>query len=117
MTTLTPYEIEVINLIEKGIITHVGKGNAVTSKYIISKMKERGYKINGAVVRNAMHYLRTVRKHFICGDNLGYYIASNAEEKEHQIKSLSSRIREITEVRDALIKIRTNKIQQESLSI
>lgn len=112
MTTLSPYELQIVDLIEKGLKTHVGKENAVTGRVIVQKLKAKGFKLNGGTVRSAVHYLRTVRKMMIVGDSFGYYLAANDEEILHQIKSLKSRIREITEVLDAITKTRSQMVKQ-----
>lgn len=113
MTTLSPYEIELVNRIQAGLEKCIGKSKAATSRFMVQKMKQEGFKkINDAKLRELIHYLRTERKVFICGDHRGFYVPRNDDEIQHQIKSLNSRIREITEVRDALVRINNNRFKQ-----
>jgi hypothetical protein len=98
MTKLPTYDMNLINLVEQGLNAHVGKVNAVTTKYIIDKMKLRGYELSGPKIREIIHYLRVKKKMNICGDSSGYYIASSQKELEQQIKSLRLRRDEIQEV-------------------
>jgi nucleoside-triphosphatase THEP1 len=105
---------QLLSKIHAGLSTKVGKGKAITSKEIVSKLKERGFKIDGAILREHIHELR-MRGHFICGDSSGYYLAANQIEAKKQISSLSSRIKQQEEVLTSLQKTYTNLFKQESL--
>jgi nucleoside-triphosphatase THEP1 len=106
---------QLLSKIHAGLSTKVGKGKAITSKEIVSKLKERGFKIDGAILREHIHELR-MRGHFICGDSSGYYLAANQIEAKKQISSLSSsRIKQQQEVLTSLQKTYTNLFKQESL--
>lgn len=109
-----------ITALKAGFKAHRGKRNAIISADIIAALKKVGFEgLSGAKIREHVHYLRTEEKLFICGDTSGYYIAENEIEADHQIASLTSRIREITEVRDSLKKIREAQINiaQQSLNL
>jgi len=105
---------QLLSKIHSGLSYRVGKDRAITSKEIISKLKERGFKIDGAILREHIHELR-MRGHFICGDSSGYYLAANQIEAKKQISSLSSRIKQQQEVLTSLQKTYTNLFKQESL--
>lgn len=117
MTTISAQDFQLADRIQSGLEKCVGKSKAANSKFMIRKLKDEGFKVNGSKIRELIHYLRTVRKIFICGDTNGYYVPSSFEEEELQIKSLTSRIREITEARDALLNIRKSKIKQEEMFV
>ncbi len=115
MTKLPTYDMNLINLVEQGLKAHVGKPNAVTTKYIIDKMQARNYQISAPKLREIIHYLRVKRKLNICGDSSGYYIAANQRELEQQIKSLRSRRDEIQEVYLAMFENYHNSVIQQKI--
>lgn len=109
-------DIKLANRIQDGMSRRIGKRWAITSKKMIEILKADGFtKVNDAKIREIMHYLRTERELFICADEKGYYTAQTAEERSHQIASLSSRIREIQEVKDALLRIMEKDTSQAQL--
>ena len=56
---LTEYERKVIlPIILEGLKTKIGKANAVTNKYIISRLRD-GYKIDAARLRKIINHIRT----------------------------------------------------------
>lgn len=101
-----------INLIAKGLSTKIGKANAITSRDIISAMRDRGYKITGAELREIIHELRVKRGMLICGDSSGYYMAKNEMESIQQIKSMKSRIKAIQEACNGLQKAHQETFKQ-----
>lgn len=115
MTKLPTYDFNLINLIEQGLKMHVGKANAVTTKYIIDKMKARDYHLSPSKLREIVHYLRVKKGMLICGDSNGYYLAANLIEIEIQLKSLKSRRDEIQEVYSAMSDNYKNSIKQEKI--
>ena len=103
-----------LSKIHSGLSYRVGKDRAITSEEIVLKLKERGFRINGAILREHIHELR-MQGHFICGDGSGYYMAANQIEAKEQISSLSGRIKQQQEVLTSLQKTYTNLFKQESL--
>ena len=56
---LTEYERKVIlPIILEGLKTKIGKANAVTNKYIISRLRD-SYKIDAARLRKIINHIRT----------------------------------------------------------
>jgi len=100
-----------------GLSLRIGKERAITSSKIIQELKvKRGYKnLTGATIRAHIHSLRTNERMFICGDSNGYYVPKNEIEATHQIKSLQSRIREMTEVAECLKESYRKKFSQTAL--
>lgn len=100
-----PIDIRMVDRVQDGLSRRIGKSLAITGKRIKAILKAEGYKgVSDSKIREVIHYLRTERGLFICAEETGYYMANTQEEREHQIASLSSRIREIQEVKDALIR-------------
>lgn len=93
---------DLLHDLRRGLETKIGKDNAITSQKICEALKNRGYNVNGATLRSHIHHLRTGEKMFICGDNSGYYVPKNEIEAENQIRSINSRIKELTEVAESL---------------
>lgn len=87
---------------------------ATIEKPLKSRFMERKYRISGVIIRQAVHYLRTVDKKPICSDTNGYFIARSRSEADHCIKSMRSRMREINKVAVALESI-FDKEEQGSL--
>jgi len=88
-------------LLLAGLSHRKGKGNAITSKKIVEALESKGITTNGAEIRENIAELRK-QGHFICGDNSGYYLASNEMEGKAQIKSMRSRVFEMLKVVSAL---------------
>lgn len=98
-----------------GLSHRIGKENAITSGKIIEALSKKGYYLTGAVIRAHIHYLRTYDKLFICGDSNGYYLPKNEIEATHQLRSLQSRIKEMTEVVECLKESYRKKFSQTAL--
>lgn len=105
-------DFKLADRIAEGLVRCTGKQKAACNKLIRMRLKKEGLIISAVKVREIIHYLRTERKMFICGDNNGYYVPVNDDERRHQINSMTSRIREITEARDAMIESHRCKIVQ-----
>ena len=91
--------------ITHGLSTKIGKEKAITNKAICKALKEQGYKISDTRLRKVVHYIRI--KNFVpllIATSKGYYVATEKQEVEIYIKSLSERINSINEVRNSLIK-------------
>lgn len=108
--TLDP---QIIALVVCGLKNHVGRANAITAREIIQKLKSQGHNLNNTTLWEIVRYLRMERGMFICSDGHGYYTPANDEERNHTINSLNSRIREIEDTRDALLKIKSEVKQAE----
>lgn len=100
-------------LILTGLKSHIGRENAITASEIVSKLRLKGYDINQTKLWEIVRELRTKDRIFICADGKGYYLPASEDEKDHQIKSLQSRRREIQETLDALESIKSNVKQPE----
>jgi len=91
--------------IADGLSTKIGKEKAITNKAICKALKDKGYKISDTRLRKVVHYIRI--KNFVpllIATSKGYYVATEREEVETYIKSLSERINSISEVKNSLIK-------------
>lgn len=115
MTHYSPSELQVIDRIQVGLERCVGKKKAASTKFIIGKLKAEGIDITGPKLREYIHYLRKYRKMFIVGDDAGYYLAEKYDERVRQIKSLKSRINEITEVYEALLSCHKSQNKQQEI--
>lgn len=115
MITLSQYDIVLADRIQSGLQKCVGPKKAAKSRIILKRLKAQGYKVNSTKIREIIHYLRTQRKMFICGDSSGYYVPSDDQDAQKQIRSMLSRIREIKEATDALVDIRMNNFKQAEL--
>lgn len=112
-----PPDISLINRIEQGLTRCKGKRLAITAPKIMAKLRDEGHNINKAKFMECIHYLRTIRGMFICADNSGYYTPATADEMERQIASMRSRIREITEAHDALVKAYKGEFKQSEIDV
>ena len=86
-----------------GLKSHVGSEDSVTSTEIVRKLKEQGYKINGARVRKLVHHIRVtgIIKNLIASSK-GYYITNDPKELERFKSSLLERRNSIDEVIKAM---------------
>jgi hypothetical protein len=114
---LTLDEAAIAQRIHDGLKKCIGKQKAATCKFILKKLQQEGYKTSEVKIRALIHYLRTHEGAFICGDQNGFYMPATPEDRTHQINSLNSRIREITEVRDAMVKIDLESRKQTQLNL
>lgn len=105
------------NRIWDGLQKCIGKNKAATCKFIVKKLQSEGHKVTDVKVRSLIHHLRVQQEKFICGDENGFYVPASSDDRRHQIVSLDSRIRAITEVRDALVKIDLQERKQTELEL
>lgn len=113
---LDSMDILIANRIQDGLTRRKGKRWAITSKKMVQVLKAEGFKgVTDVKIREIVHYLRTEREVFICADEKGYYMAETEEEKKHQITSMASRIREMQDVKDALVRIINKETEQSQL--
>ena len=94
---------EILPLIVCGLKNKIGEKNQISSTEIISKMKERNYKISPARLRKMINYIRTNNLIFnLVASSKGYYIANTPSECRSFIESLDQRINAIITVRDTM---------------
>lgn len=98
---LSDYERDVlVPVMIRGLISKVGKANAVTNKHIVTCLKTQEYKISDARVRKVINHIR-------CNDLVpcliatsdGYYIAETEQELRDYEDSLLGREDAIRQVR------------------
>lgn len=104
------------DLIEKGLLNHVGRKNAITNDKIRAALRSKGVVLSSAEVRDIIHDLRE-RGLFIVGDNQGYYMAQTTYEREQWLKTMASRIREMQDVYKKLLSVHSNKSQQTTIQL
>lgn len=98
---LTEYERKVIlPIILEGLKTKIGKANAVTNKYIISRLRD-SYKIDAARLRKIINHIRT--NDLLPGliaTSEGYFLATTESELLEYEESLKGREETIKAVLD-----------------
>ena len=77
---------------------HRGKEKAVSSAYLQSR-----FSISSRTVRKLVNQLRNDGNP-ICSDENGYYYATDQKELFNSIHQMTSRIKEITKVKNGLVK-------------
>lgn len=101
---LSDYEETVLlPIMVRSLAVKRGKGSAVTNTYICSKLKAKGYEVNGARIRKLINHIRIndlVPRLIATSD--GYYIATSNGEMESYIDSLKGREMAIKAVREAM---------------
>jgi arginine repressor len=98
-------ERTLLPLLIKGLKTKVGKDKAVTNKQICKALTESGYKINDTRIRKMIQYIRVNDLvPLLIATSKGYYLATEEEQVEKYIRSLSERLSAISKTRDALIR-------------
>ncbi len=117
MTHYPQHELQIIDRVQAGLERCVGKGKAATTKFIIARLKAEGHQISGPKLREYIHYLRVHRKMFIVGDDAGYYMAENHNDRIKQLKSLKSRMTEIGEAYEALLSCHNSQIKQQEIAL
>lgn len=97
---LTEYELkQVIPAILEGLKTKIGKANAVTNKFIISRLRGT-YKVDAARIRKIINYIRT--NDLLPGliaTSEGYFLATTESELLEYEDSLKGREEAIKAVR------------------
>ena len=102
---LTDQEKKLIPLFIAGFKNKVGKGQAVTNKEIISRLKEKDIRLSEVQIRKIINYIRNnqlVPGLVACSK--GYYITNDPEEIKSYINSLSGRENEIRRVKESMEK-------------
>jgi hypothetical protein len=101
---LTDYEMEVlVPMFVQSFLPKIGKGNAITNKQIILKLKGRDIKITDPRVRKIINYVR--RKDLVPGliaSSKGYYVSQDPLEVQDYVNSLEGRANEIWRIRDCM---------------
>lgn len=97
---LTEYELkQVLPVILEGLKTKIGKANAVTNKFIISRLRGT-YKVDAARIRKIINYIRT--NDLLPGliaTSEGYFLATTEGELLEYEESLKGREEAIKAVR------------------
>lgn len=97
---LTEYELkQVLPVILEGLKTKIGKANAVTNKFIISRLRGT-YKVDAARIRKIINYIRT--NDLLPGliaTSEGYFLATTESELLEYEDSLKGREEAIKAVR------------------
>jgi hypothetical protein len=101
---LSDYELKtLVPIIVKGLLTKVGKENAITNNQIVPKLKGKGYKVSSSRIRKIVHYIRVAGLiPCLIATSKGYYISNDKEEIKEYIDSLHQRADSITFVAYAL---------------
>ncbi len=102
--SLTDFERDkVLPLLIAGLRTKVGKDAAVSNRYMVSKLKERGVKVSGARIRKLINYIR-IRGLIprLVASSKGYYVSESKEEIRTYIESLRQRRQAIHAVESSL---------------
>lgn len=101
---LSEYEEEfILPLIHDILCNAVGKGNAITNKELVDKLRFVDMKTSGPRIRHMIHILRvsdTISQLIATSD--GYYITNDVEELRNYLQSLTDRIKTISAVRRAI---------------
>ena len=103
---LTDYERNtLLPIIVKGLSTKVGKGEAITNKAICNAMETIGHKLHDARLRKLIHHIRAHDLILnLIATSKGYYIATNPQEVQDYIKSLTERINSIEFIRQSMVR-------------
>ncbi len=101
---LNEYEREkLLPAVIAGMRTKIGANNAISSREAIQKMKDVGYKIDGARFRKILHVIRVSGMvKGIVGTAKGYYIANNDQEWSSYMKSIIDRTNHMLSLKNAL---------------
>lgn len=101
---LSDYEETVLlPMMVRSLAVKRGKESAVTNTYICSRLKSKGYEVNGARIRKLINHIRInglVPRLIATSD--GYYVATSNGEMESYIASLKGREEAIRAVREAM---------------
>ena len=101
---LTDYEREVLlPVIIMGLKTKIGEDNAITSKVIERKLKEKSYNISGARLRKIINHIRINGLiHCLMASSKGYWIEKDKAKVLIYINSLEQRADAIQNVANSL---------------
>ena len=88
-------ELEVINLIAKGLNARVGKHRAINNAEMrVLLYKNKGITINDAKLRRYIQYIRAYRLvSMLCASKKGYWVAATKEEWIQYREGFRSRMR------------------------
>lgn len=105
---LTEYEEKtLLPVFIRGLITKVGKDNAVTNNRIVAAMKQAGYRISDTRVRKIINHIRiNGLVQGLIATSEGYYIATSEKELAEYEESLLGRESAIRAVRLSIAKQR-----------
>lgn len=112
---IEPADIPLANRVEDGLKRRTGKKWAITSKRMVKILQSEGFNVNDAKLRAIIRHLVLVREVFICGDSSGFYVPETNQEREDEIKLLSSRIDKIRIRRDKLLKMQIKLTSQPTI--
>ena len=113
---LNDYELNILlPIFVRCLSAKVGRLKAVKNKYMVERLKERGYQISDARVRKIVNYIRT--NGLVPCLIATYYIAENEAEVIDYEDSLLGRENEIRRVRQAIQQQRKSKYNHQQLSL
>ena len=101
---LTDYERDILlPVIVKGLNRKIGEDNSITSKEIIRKLTDLGYKISGARLRKIVNHIR-IKGLIKClmASSRGYWIEDDPQKLMTYIISLEQRAESIQNVAESL---------------
>jgi len=91
-------------LLVNGLRSRVGKGRAVTNKYISQCFAKQNEAVGGVRIRKLINYIRVNNLiPLLLATSSGYYVADNKDEVLTYIQSLKERADSINYVRECLI--------------
>lgn len=105
---LTEYEEKtLVPVFIRGLITKVGKDNAITNSQIVKAMKGANYKVSDTRVRKIINHIRiNGLVNGLIATSGGYYIATSEKELQEYEESLLGRESAIRAVRLSMAKQR-----------
>ena len=101
---LNEYERDVLlPVMVRCLSNKIGKGNAVTNRFMVERLKKSGYDINDIRIRKIISHIRTNGLvPCLIATNTGYYVSQDKVELRDYINSLKGRERAIRAVREAV---------------
>ena len=103
---LNEYELNILlPIMIQGLISKLGKDNAIKNFQICTALKAKGYKVDQARIRKLINHIRINGMVIgLIATSDGYYIAETQEEMESYLQSLKGRESAIRSVRVSLEK-------------
>lgn len=101
-------EMSLVPVIIEGFLNHKGIQNAIMSKEIVRKMKEKGYNITDVRLRKIVNHIRSKGLAPICSSSKGYWYSTVETEIMDEINSLTQRANAIMSAIKGLNEYRKN---------
>ena len=96
---LTNQEETLVKLMVIGLSKNIGKEKIITNKQMQQGFKSQGYKVGDARIRKMIHFIRVKGLiNNLVSTNKGYYIATDFEDVQEYVQSLTERRNSIDEV-------------------